>query len=253
MLRTITNERQIIIGGTDLNDLMSQLDFVEMWLFLHTGRRCTEAEKTMINALMVSLMDHGVTPTTVAARMTMLSAPDSLQGAVASGILGAGDRFLGVTENVTRSLYVAGYDAGRNGDVGWVHEAADRLMMQDGQIHGIGHNIHSGTDPRVSAVIDIAKSLGMPLEAWKVLELTAEKLSEKKQRKFVVNNAGAVGAAIAALGLEPEFARGLSVVARAAGLVVHAIDEKKSLESKKLWERLVAEENNSIQEGDSER
>lgn len=61
-----------------------------------------------------------------------------------------------------------------------------------------------------------------------------------------MNNAGAVGAAIATLGLEPEFARGLSIVSRAAGLVVHAIDEKKSLGYKQLWERLVAEENSEL-------
>lgn len=246
MLRAVTNDYEILIGGRDLADLMTELDFVEMWLFLHTGRQCTSEEKALVNALMVSLMDHGVTPTTVAARMTILSAPESIQGAVAAGILGAGDRFLGVTENVARSLYDAGYDRRRDVDDAWIADAAQRLVDQQGHVYGVGHNIHRGADPRVKAVIRTAADLGFSLEPWEVLQLAAEKLSEKKKREFVVNNAGAVGAAIAALGFEPEFARGLSIVARAAGLVVHAIDEKKNLGYKDLWERLVSEENNAI-------
>lgn len=160
MLRAVTNDHEILIGGQDLADLMVDLDFVEMWLFLHTGRKPTHEEKTMVNALMVSLMDHGVTPTTVATRMTILSAPESMQGAVAAGILGAGDRFLGVTENVARSLYNAGFSPDLEVTSGWINEAATELVEGGGQVHGVGHNIHRGADPRVPAVVKLADSLG---------------------------------------------------------------------------------------------
>lgn len=243
MLHAVTNDHEILIGNQDLATLMTDLDFIEMWMYLHTGQKCTAEEKALINALMVSLMDHGVTPTTVAARMTILSAPESIQGAVAAGILGAGDRFLGVTENVARALYEAGYSADRNADDAWVESAAHSLLQGPGHVHGVGHNIHRGSDPRVEAVIRIATDLGFSPTPWKVLDRAAQLLTDAKGRTFVVNNAGAVGAAVAALGLEPEFARGLSVVARSAGLVAHAIEEKKTLGYKTLWEKLVADEN----------
>ena len=59
----------------------------------------------MFEAVLVALADHGFTPTAIAARLTYLSAPDSLQGALAAGLLGGGSRFLGVTEDCGRYLH----------------------------------------------------------------------------------------------------------------------------------------------------
>ena len=59
----------------------------------------------MFEAVLVALADHGFTPTAIAARLTYLSAPDSLQGALAAGLLGGGSRFLGVTEDCGQYLH----------------------------------------------------------------------------------------------------------------------------------------------------
>src|SRR3954469_12747846 len=94
-----SDEQSITLLGRDLaGDLMGQVGFAELAFWLVAMRRPTSGELRMFEAVLVALADHGFTPTAIAARLTLLSAPDALQGALAAGILGGGSRFLGVTE-----------------------------------------------------------------------------------------------------------------------------------------------------------
>ena len=97
---------QIRLLGQDLTaDLMGKVSFGELAFWLVTLRRPTPSETRVFEAVLVALADHGFTPTAIAARVTYLSAPDSLQGALAAGLLGGGSRFLGVTEDCGRYLH----------------------------------------------------------------------------------------------------------------------------------------------------
>ena len=90
----------ILLLGHDLaGELIGQITFGELAYWLITKRRPTEQQRTMFEAVLVALADHGFTPTAIAARVTLLSAPESVQGALAAGLLGGGSRFLGVTED----------------------------------------------------------------------------------------------------------------------------------------------------------
>src|SRR6188472_1865668 len=92
--------------GQDLTaDLMGQVGFGELAFWLVALRRPTPSEVRVFEAVLVALADHGFTPTAIAARLTYLSAPDSLQGALAAGLLGGGSRFLGVTEDCATYLH----------------------------------------------------------------------------------------------------------------------------------------------------
>src|SRR6201991_3380602 len=96
---------QIRLLGQDLTaDLMGKVGFGELAFWLVAMRRPTPSETRVFEAVLVALADHGFTPTAIAARLTYLSAPDSLQGALAAGLLGGGSRFLGVTEDCGRFL-----------------------------------------------------------------------------------------------------------------------------------------------------
>ncbi|HEY5785999.1 MAG TPA: hypothetical protein VIT65_14605, partial [Microlunatus sp.] len=92
--------------GRDLaEDLMGKVGFGELAFWLVTLRRPTPGEVRVLESVLVALADHGFTPTAIAARLTYLSAPDSLQGALAAGLLGGGSRFLGVTEDCGAYLH----------------------------------------------------------------------------------------------------------------------------------------------------
>ena len=98
-LGTSSADRSGCSARTSTADLMGKVSFGELAFWLVALRRPTPQETRVFEAVLVALADHGFTPTAIAARLTYLSAPDSLQGALAAGLLGGGSRFLGVTED----------------------------------------------------------------------------------------------------------------------------------------------------------
>src|SRR3954453_11526094 len=130
----------ITVMGRDLaRDLMGRTTLSEL-AFLVVQRRMPAPEETrLFDTVLVSLADHGLTPTVLAARLTHTGAPETLQGAVAAGLLGAGSVFLGVVEDTVRFLDEAGEDT--DGAVGREREAGRRIP-------GLGHPIHKVEDPR---------------------------------------------------------------------------------------------------------
>ena len=93
-----------LLGQNLAEDLMGKVGFGELTLWMVTQRRPTPSEVRVFESVLVALANHGFTPTAIAARLTYLSAPDSLQGALAAGLLGGGSRFLGVTEDCGQFL-----------------------------------------------------------------------------------------------------------------------------------------------------
>jgi citrate synthase len=98
-----TTDRISLLGQDLADDLMGTVGFGELAFWLAARRRPTPGETRLFEAVLAGLADHGFTPTAIAARLTYLSAPESVQGALAAGVLGAGSRFLGVTEGRSRS------------------------------------------------------------------------------------------------------------------------------------------------------
>src|SRR5213595_112801 len=144
-----SDAESITLLGQDLaSDLMGKVGFGELAFWLVAGRRPTAGEVRVFEAVLVALADHGFTPTAIAARITYLGAPDSLQGALAAGLLGGGSRFLGVTEDTGDFLSeaLAAHDgAFPADDAGW-----DELALQTVQaahaanryLPGLGHPVH---------------------------------------------------------------------------------------------------------------
>src|ERR671917_499679 len=102
---------RVEVRGRDLSsDLMGRLGFTEYFHLLLTGREPTEDQRFFLDLLLVAIAEHGMMPTNVAARMTLDAAPESLQGAVAAGILGCGPVLLGTSEECARLLEAAQED-----------------------------------------------------------------------------------------------------------------------------------------------
>src|SRR5215831_8027558 len=119
---TSQRDRITLLGHDLATELIGQVSFGELAFWLVALRRPTPSEVRVFESVLVALADHGFTPTAIAARLTYLSAPDSLQGALAAGLLGGGSRFLGVTEDSGQFLAGALTAAGQplpTDDAGW--------------------------------------------------------------------------------------------------------------------------------------
>ncbi len=222
----------ITLLGQDLaTDLMGKVSFGELALWLVTQRRPAAGEVRVFEAVLVALADHGFTPTAIAARLTYLSAPDSVQGALAAGLLGGGSRFLGVTEDAGRFLAAAlagqpvptddaGYDA--------LALAAVTQARAAGQlVPGLGHPVHKVTDPRTPALIRIAGEEGLRGPHLRLFEAIGRVHPQVLGRTLPLNGAGTCGAALADLGLPPDLLRGFALLARCAGLLGQLAEEQR--------------------------
>jgi citrate synthase len=225
---------EIRLLGQDLTaDLMGKVGFGELAFWLVAMRRPTPSETRFCEAVLVALADHGFTPTAIAARLTYLSAPDSLQGALAAGLLGGGSRFLGVTEDCGRYLHdvLEGHAAPLpTDDAGWdaLALAAVRETKAAGRfVPGLGHPVHKQGDPRTPVLIGIAEEEGLHGPHLRLFEAIGRVHEQVLGRRLPLNGAGVCGAALADLGLPVELLRGFALLARAAGLLGQLAEERR--------------------------
>jgi citrate synthase len=229
-----SDEKQIRLLGQDLAaDLMGKVGFGELAYWLVAGRRPTAGEVRVFEAVLVALADHGFTPTAIAARLTYLSAPESLQGALAAGLLGGGSRFLGVTEDSGRFLddTLKTLETQPTDDAGWdavALEAVTKARAAKKLIPGLGHPVHKTQDPRTPVLIAIAEEEGLRGPYLRLFEAIGRVHPQVLNRTLPLNGAGVCGAALADLGLPVDLLRGFALLARAAGLLGHIAEERRN-------------------------
>ncbi|HEV7534088.1 MAG TPA: citryl-CoA lyase [Acidimicrobiia bacterium] len=222
----------ITVRGRDLaTELMGKVSFTELSFFLTANRMPSPGEARLFDAALVSLADHGLTPSVLAARLTWTGATESLQGAVAAGLLGAGNVFLGVVEDTAR--FLAGI-LGQNPPDAAAAVAAE--IAAGRRIPGLGHPMHKVQDPRTPRLYAIAAEAGIPTPNLDLLRAVAEAHAAATGKVLPINGAGAAGAAWADLGFPPEIIRGFALLARTAGLIGHLAEEMEHPIGLRLWQ-----------------
>ena len=223
----------ISLLGHDLSgELIGQVGFGELAFWLVAQRRPGAGEIRVFEAVLVALADHGLTPSAIAARLTLTGAPESVQGAVAAGLLGGGSRFLGVTEDCGRFLAETIASAGEppTDDEGWntlAIAAVTRQRASGRPVPGLGHPVHKQGDPRTPVIIAIAEQAGTRGPHLRLFEAIGRTHPGVIGRTLPLNGAGVCGAALADLGFPPDTLRGFALLARTAGLLGHLAEEQR--------------------------
>jgi citrate synthase len=219
-----------LLGHDLANDLLGRITFGELAYWMVTKRRPTDGQRAMFEAVLVALADHGFTPTAIAARVTFLSAPDSLQGALAAGLLGGGSRFLGVTEDSANFLHgvVERLPTTPTGPAGWDDVA--RQVIADTRaagrfVPGLGHPVHKHVDPRTPRLFELAREHAVFGPHLALFESIGRVADEVLGRHLPLNGAGVCGAVLADIDFPLGVTRGAAILARCAGLLGQLAEE----------------------------
>ncbi|MDQ5847654.1 MAG: citryl-CoA lyase [Pseudomonadota bacterium] len=214
---------RIVVRGKDLpGEILGHLNLGDMAYLELTGRVPNERESKIFNAMVVTLVEHGITPSALVARLTYLGAPEAMQAAVAGGLLGLGSVFVGSMEGVAKMLSEGPLDA-------------KRIVAENKRIPGLGHPLHKPVDPRTVRLFEIARETGHYGKYCKLMEEIA------KTKNLTLNATGAIGALACELGLDWKCVRGLGVMARAVGLVGHLLEETRQPMAEEVWLRIEEE------------
>jgi citrate synthase len=207
------------VRGKDLpGEILGRLNLGDMAWFELTGSFPDERQSRLFNAMAVTLVEHGVTPSALAARLTYLGAPEAMQAAVAAGLCGLGSVFVGSMEGAAKLLSEG--------------KTAEQIVAEHKRIPGLGHPLHKPVDPRTVRLFEIARETGYYGKYCRLMEDVA------RIKNLTLNATGAIGALACELGLDWRAVRGIGVMARAVGLVGHLLEEARQPIAEAVWHEI---------------
>jgi citrate synthase len=210
---------RVEVRGRDLTgDLMGRLSFTEYVHLLLTGREPTEEQRFFLDLVLVAIAEHGMMPTNVAARMTLAADPESLQGAVAAGILGVGPVIVGAAAECA-SLLESGEEP---------LDAARRIHAAGEKVPGFGHPVHRPVDPRAERILELADERGISGPAVARARALRDAVAEVWGKPLPMNVSMPIAAVMLDLDFPSAAVEALPILARTAGLLAHLAEEREN-------------------------
>jgi citryl-CoA lyase len=219
---TDTSEGKIRIRGVPIERLIADATFPQAVFLLLRGAMPTEAETRMMEAILVSSIDHGLTPPSVLAARTVLSGGNSLNAAVAAGVLTIGDAHGGAIEQCARILQEA--DPASGDPARTARQVVKREREAGRRMPGYGHRVHR-EDPRTVALFRVAREAGFGGPYLKLALEIEKALEEAAGRRLCLNVDGAIAAVTSEMGFDWRLGKGFFIISRTPGLVAHVHEE----------------------------
>ena len=227
------SEDAITVRGRDLvGELMGRVTFTQMMFLEIMGRLPDATETAIVDAVLVTVMEHGLTPSTIAARLTHHGAPEAFQAGVAAGLLGIGGQFVGTMEDAAALLQRLVDDA--DGVEAAAHREVEACKRERRRMPGFGHNLH-GDDPRTPRLLEIAEEQGVPGTHIAALRTLGRVVDVVYGRHITINATGAIAAVLLEIGVPVRIMRGFAVISRAAGIVAHLAEEQERPAARTIW------------------
>lgn len=220
-----------------VDDLLGQRTFTEVMVMQILAREPRPVDMRIVDAVLIVLMEHGLTPSAIATRLIYMSAPENLQGAVSAGLLAVGSSFVGTMENCSRLLDRIQAAGDADAQKAEALAIARRHKAERSAVPGFGHHLHKPVDPRAYKLLEMARA-EPDLKGDKIAALMtlSAAVDEVAGRPITINATGAVAALLGEIGVPTGVMRGFAVISRAAGLVAHIVEEQQSPSGRFIWD-----------------
>lgn len=216
----------VTIRGRDLvNDLIGKHSFTEVFYFLVTGRMPTGPQARVLDACLVTLMEHGFTPSALIARLTAESVPDQIQVSIGAGLLAIGSVHAGTMEGCAALLAAGVAEADTDA---WCRRIVAEHRQRREAVPGFGHALHRPDDPRTPPLLRVAEDCGLVGRYVQLLLKLSAMIDAAAGRHVTINATGALAALLLEIDIPPAVVRAIAVVSRSAGLVGHILEEQQT-------------------------
>ncbi|WP_011296063.1 citryl-CoA lyase [Cupriavidus necator] len=220
-------------GRDTLGEIIGTMTFTEGFYFIVTGREPTPAQARVLDAALLILMDHGLTPSAIVARLVADSNPEDIQIPLAAGALMVGNKFAGTMVGTGRILSEGMEFKGDK--KAWAVDVVRQYRESGRRIPGFGHPYYQPVDPRAERLFSVARDAGVEGTYIELLNTLHEAVNAGAKRTITLNVTGALGAVLHEIGFPLEAMRAVAVVGRCAGLVAHVEEERKSPISQDIY------------------
>lgn len=229
------DDKKMFIREHDVAELMGKMSFTDVIVLDILGRFPTEAEKVIIDAVLIGLIEHGLSPSALSARLTITTAPESLQGAVCAGLQAVGSVLVGSLENCTHLLEellaMGGDQKAAALDMVRRHKAEGVLTT------GFGHPHFRPEDPRTTRLFELVEQLGLPGKYVAAANTLSAAVDEVNGKHLTMNSSMGMAVALREIDFPLAIVRGLAVICRSAGLVAHIYEEQQDPAAWEIWRR----------------
>lgn len=221
------------VRGYDIAELMGRLSFGAAAHLILTGEAPSEPVGRLMDAILVSSIDHGATPPSALTARTVASTGASLGQCVAAGVLAINKSHGGAIQECAHQLgrIVERARFGSSLEIA-AAETLDELKAAGLRMSGFGHRLHSA-DPRTARLFELAREAGVGEDETTPTHIAAaravERVFRERRKPLPINVDGAIGAILADLGYDPAVMNGLFMIARVPGLIAHAAEEQERM------------------------
>jgi len=229
-----SDPHSITVRGRDLvTELLGRYTYTEMVYFLTCGKLPNPQQTKVLDACLVTLMEHGWTQIAILTRVMLDSVPDQPQVAMGAGLMAVSSVFAGTMEGCSKILST-GIKRGSDLDA-YCAEVVVEHIASKVPVPGFGHRLHKPDDPRTPRLFEIAREAGVVGQYIDLLERLGRAVDSGYRKHLTINATGAIGALLLEIGVPLSAMRGVAVVSRAGGLLGHVVEERETHAAREIW------------------